>query len=147
MIKIDPQTTPIPDFYQFMIAAIAPRPIAFVSTVDEEGNANLAPYSFFNAFSANPPIFVFSAGRRVQDGTIKDTLSNIEDTMECVINVVSYDIVHQMTLTSINYPKGTSEFTKAGLTPIPSDLVKAYRVKESPVQFESRLVLRGELEI
>jgi flavin reductase (DIM6/NTAB) family NADH-FMN oxidoreductase RutF len=139
MIKIDPQTTPIPDFYQFMIAAVAPRPIAFVSTVDNDGNANLAPYSFFNAFSANPPIFVFSAGRRVQDGTIKDTLSNIEDTMECVINVVSYDIVHQMTLTSINYPKGTSEFTKAGLTPIPSDLVKAFRVKESPVQFECRV--------
>jgi flavin reductase (DIM6/NTAB) family NADH-FMN oxidoreductase RutF len=139
MIKIDPQTTPIPDFYQFMIAAIAPRPIAFVSTVDDEGLPNLAPFSFFNAFSSNPPIFVFSAARRVREGTTKDTLSNIEDTMECVINVVSYDIVHQMTLTSINYPKGTSEFTKAGLTPIPSDLVKPFRVKESPVQFECRV--------
>jgi flavin reductase (DIM6/NTAB) family NADH-FMN oxidoreductase RutF len=139
MIKIDPQTTPIPDFYQFMIASIAPRPIAFVSTVDDEGLPNLAPFSFFNAFSSNPPIFVFSAARRVREGTTKDTLSNIEDTMECVINVVSYDIVHQMTLTSINYPKGTSEFTKAGLTPIPSDLVKPFRVKESPVQFECRV--------
>jgi flavin reductase (DIM6/NTAB) family NADH-FMN oxidoreductase RutF len=139
MIKIDPQTTPIPDFYQFMIAAVAPRPIAFVSTVDDDGLPNLAPYSFFNAVSSNPPIFVFSAARRVREGTTKDTLSNIEDTMECVINVVSYDIVHQMTLTSINYPKGTSEFTKSGLTPIPSDLVKPFRVKESPVQFECRV--------
>jgi flavin reductase (DIM6/NTAB) family NADH-FMN oxidoreductase RutF len=146
MLKIDPQTTSVADFYQFMIAAVAPRPIAFVSTVDDEGNANLAPYSFFNAFSSNPPVVVFSAGRRVQDGTIKDTLSNIEDTMECVINMVSYNIARQMTLTSVNYPKGTSEFVKAGLTPIASDLVKPMRVKESPVQMEcqvSRIIPLG----
>lgn len=139
MIKIDPQTTPVPDFYQFMIAAVAPRPIAFVSTVDEQGLVNLAPFSFFNAFSSNPPIVVFSASRRVQDGTNKDTFSNIEDTMECVINMVSYDISRQMTLTSVNYPKGINEFEKAGLTPIPSDLVKPPRVKESPVQLECRV--------
>ena len=139
MIKIDPQTTPVPDFYQFLIAAVAPRPVAFVSTVDEEGHVNLAPFSFFNAFSANPPIVVFSASRRVKDGTNKDTFGNIEDTMECVINVVSYSIARQMTLTSVNYPKGTSEFEKAGLTPIPSDLVKPPRVKESPVQLECRV--------
>lgn len=139
MIKIDPQTTSVPDFYQFLIAAVAPRPIAFVSTVDEQGLVNLAPFSFFNAFSSNPPIVVFSASRRVQDGTNKDTFSNIEDTMECVINMVSYNISRQMTLTSVNYPKGTNEFEKAGLTPLPSDLVKAPRVKESPVQLECRV--------
>jgi flavin reductase (DIM6/NTAB) family NADH-FMN oxidoreductase RutF len=140
MIKIDPQTTPVPDFYQFLIGAVAPRPIAFVSTLDDEGNANLAPFSFFNVFSSNPPIVVFSAAKRVQDGSVKDTLSNIEDTMECVINVVSHNIVRQMTLTSVNYPKGISEFVKSGLTPIASDLIKPFRVKESPVQLECRVV-------
>jgi flavin reductase (DIM6/NTAB) family NADH-FMN oxidoreductase RutF len=139
MIKIDPQTTPVPDFYQFLIGAVAPRPIAFVSTLDDEGNANLAPFSFFNVFSSNPPIVVFSAAKRVQDGSVKDTLSNIEDTMECVINVVSHNIVRQMTLTSVNYPKGISEFVKSGLTPIASDLIKPFRVKESPVQLECRV--------
>jgi flavin reductase (DIM6/NTAB) family NADH-FMN oxidoreductase RutF len=139
MISIDPQTTPTLDFYQFMIAAIAPRPIAFVSTTDSEGVVNLAPFSFFNAFSSNPPILVFSVGRRVQDNTIKDTLSNIEDTMECVINMVNYDIVRQMALTAVNYPKGVNEFEKAGLTPIASTLVRPPRVKESPVQIECRV--------
>ena len=136
---IDPQTTPTLDFYQFMIASIAPRPIAFVSTQDDEGQVNLAPFSFFNAFSSNPPIVVFSVNRRVQDNTTKDTLSNIEDTMECVINMVSYSIVRQMALTGVNYPKGVNEFLKAGLTPIASTLVRPPRVKESPVQLECRV--------
>jgi flavin reductase (DIM6/NTAB) family NADH-FMN oxidoreductase RutF len=136
---IDPQTTPILDFYQFMIGSIGPRPIAFVSTMDKEGNANLAPYSFFNAISQNPPMVVFSAGRRVHDNTNKDTLENIEEMMECVINVVNYNIVRQMTLTSIRYPKGVSEFEKAGLTPIASDLVRPFRVKESPAQMECKV--------
>jgi flavin reductase (DIM6/NTAB) family NADH-FMN oxidoreductase RutF len=136
---IDPQTTPLLDFYQFMIGSIGPRPIAFVSTIDKEGNSNLAPYSFFNAISQNPPMVVFSAGKRVQDKTNKDTLENIEETMECVINVVNYNIVRQMTLTSIRYPKGVSEFEKAGLTPIASDLVGAFRVKESPAQLECKV--------
>jgi flavin reductase (DIM6/NTAB) family NADH-FMN oxidoreductase RutF len=136
---IDPQTTPILDFYQFMIGSIGPRPIAFVSTMDKEGNANLAPYSFFNAISQNPPMIVFSAGRRVQDKTNKDTLENIEETMECVINVVNYHIVRQMALTSVRYPKGVSEFEKAGLTPIASDLIRPFRVKESPAQMECKV--------
>ncbi len=139
MKVIDPQTTPLLDFYQFMIGSIGPRPIAFVSTMDKEGNANLAPYSFFNAISQNPPMVVFSAGRRVQDKTNKDTLENIEETMECVINVVNYNIVRQMTLTSVRYPKGVSEFEKAGLTPIASDLVRPFRVKESPAQMECKV--------
>jgi flavin reductase (DIM6/NTAB) family NADH-FMN oxidoreductase RutF len=136
---IDPQTTPIPDLHQFMIAAVAPRPIAFVSTVDAEGRPNLAPYSFFNAFSSNPPIVVFSSNRRVQDGTTKDTLANVEATRECVINMVSFDIVNQMSIASVNFPKGVSEFVKAGLTPIKSDLVRAFRVAEAKVQMECQV--------
>ena len=139
MIRIDPQTTSTPDFYQFLIGSIAPRPIAFVSTMDKEGNTNLAPFSFFNAFSSKPPIVVFSVGKRVQDGTTKDTLSNVEETMECVINMVSHSIVRQMTLTAVNYPKGVNEFEKAGLTPLASDMVLPFRVKESPVQLECRV--------
>ena len=139
MIRIDPQTTSTPDFYQFLIGSVAPRPIAFVSTMDKEGNTNLAPFSFFNAFSSKPPIVVFSVGKRVQDGTTKDTLSNVEETMECVINMVSHSIVRQMTLTAVNYPKGVNEFEKAGLTPLASDMVRPFRVKESPVQLECRV--------
>lgn len=139
MIKIDPQTISTPDFYQFLIGAVAPRPIAFVSTMDAEGQMNLAPFSFFNAFSSNPPVVVFSAGRRVQDGTTKDTLSNVEATMECVINMVSHNIVRQMTLTAVNYPKDVNEFVKAGLTPLASEMVRPFRVKESPVQMECRV--------
>ena len=139
MIRIDAQTTSTPDFYQFLIGSVAPRPIAFVSTMDKEGNTNLAPFSFFNAFSSKPPIVVFSVGRRVQDGTTKDTLSNVEQTMECVINMVSHSIVRQMTLTAVNYPKGVNEFEKAGLTPLASDMVRPFRVKESPVQLECRV--------
>jgi flavin reductase (DIM6/NTAB) family NADH-FMN oxidoreductase RutF len=136
MITLDPQTTPTPDFHQFMIGAIAPRPIALVSTVDAEGNPNLAPYSFFNAFSSKPPIIAFSANRRVRDNSTKDTLANIEETMSCVINVVSHDIARQASLASVNFPKNVSEFVKSGLTPIASEMVKAFRVKESPVQME-----------
>lgn len=139
MLVIDPQTTPISDLHQFMVSSVAPRPIAFVSTVDTEGVANLAPYSFFNAFSSNPPILVFSSNRRVQDGTTKDTLTNIEATRECVINVVSHNIAQQMSLTSVNFPSDVSEFDKAGLTPIASDLVRPFRVAESPVQMECRV--------
>ena len=139
MLVIDPQTTPTPDLHQFLVSSVAPRPIAFVSTVDTEGVPNLAPYSFFNAFSSNPPILVFSSNRRVQDGTVKDTLTNIEETRECVINVVSHNIAQQMSLTSVNFPKNVSEFDKSGLTPIASDLVRPYRVAESPVQMECRV--------
>ncbi|NJN33725.1 MAG: flavin reductase family protein [Saprospiraceae bacterium] len=139
MLIIDPQTTAQPDFYQYMIGAIAPRPIAFISTVDAEGNSNLAPYSFFNAVSSKPPFVVFSPARRATNNTTKDTLDNIEQTKECVINVVSHNIVRQMVLTSQNYPKGVDEFQKSGLTPLASDLVKPVRVAESPVQMECRV--------
>jgi len=136
---IDPTTTPTKDLHQYLLGAVAPRPIAFVSTVDSEGKPNLAPYSFFNAFSSNPPIVVFSSNRRVADNTTKDTLQNVKDTGEAVINVVTYPIVRQMAVTSISFPTEESEFAKAGLTPIPSDLVKAPRVKESPIHMEVKV--------
>jgi flavin reductase (DIM6/NTAB) family NADH-FMN oxidoreductase RutF len=136
---IDPATTPTADLHQYLLGVVSPRPIAFVSTVDEEGNPNLAPYSFFNCFSSNPPIVVFSSNRRVSDNTTKDTLHNIEATKEVVINAVNYNIVRQMAVTSISYPPGTSEFEKAGLHPIASDLVRPFRVKESPAQIECRV--------
>ena len=139
MKLIDPKTTPTKDLHQYLVGAVAPRPIAFASTVDEEGNPNLAPYSFFNCFSSNPPILVFSSNRRVSNNSTKDTLYNIEQTGEVVINVVNYSILRQMALTSVDYPKGVSEFQKSGLTPIPSDLVKPFRVKESPAQMECKV--------
>ncbi len=136
---IDPKTTPTRDFHQFLLGAVAPRPIAFVSTLDTSGRSNLAPYSFYNAFSSNPPILVFSSNRRVVDNTTKDTLHNILQTRECVINAVTYPIVRQMTISSVQFDAGVSEFEKSGLTPIPSDLVKPFRVKESPVQMECKV--------
>jgi len=139
MITIDPKTAPTRELHQFLLGSIAPRPIAFVSTIDEDGNNNLAPYSFFNAFSSNPPILVFSSNRRVVDNTTKDTLYNIEQNKEVVINVVNYDIVRQMTIASIQFDKEISEFEKAGLTPLKSDLVAPARVKESPVQMECKV--------
>jgi flavin reductase (DIM6/NTAB) family NADH-FMN oxidoreductase RutF len=148
MLTIDPNKTAALDMYQFLIGSVAPRPIAFVSTVDGDGIPNLAPYSFFNAFSADPPIVVFSASLRGGDGSKKDTLLNVEHTKQCVINMVSHDIVRQMTLTAVRYPSETDEFTKAGLTPIKSDLVKPFRVKESPVQMECKveqIIALGEL--
>ena len=139
MRKIIPGELPTKDFHQFMLGTVAPRPIGFVSTIDAEGNPNLAPFSFFNAFSSNPPIVVFSSNRRIGDNTTKDTLANIRATGECVINSVSYGIVRQMAVCSVDYPKDVSEFTKSGLTPIPSEYVKPYRVKESHSHMECRV--------
>jgi flavin reductase (DIM6/NTAB) family NADH-FMN oxidoreductase RutF len=136
---INPADIPTKDLHQLLLGVVAPRPIAFVSTVDEEGKPNLAPYSFFNCFSSNPPILVFSSNRRVADNTTKDTLHNILATKEVVINAVSYQIVRQMAVASISYPQGISEFEKAGLTPIASELVKPFRVKESPAQLECKV--------
>lgn len=127
------------DLHQFIVSAIAPRPIAFVSTIDENGVQNLAPYSFFNAFSSNPPIFVFSSNRRVKGNGTKDTLHNVAVNGEVVINVVNYDIVQQMAVASISYPADVSEFDKSGLTPLASEYVKPARVKESPAQFECKV--------
>jgi flavin reductase (DIM6/NTAB) family NADH-FMN oxidoreductase RutF len=139
MRTIDPKEVATKDLHQFLLGAVAPRPIAFASTVDEDGNKNLAPYSFFNAFSSNPPTLVFSSNRRVVDNTTKDTLHNIQKTGEVVINVVNYNIVRQMAIAGVQYDTGVDEFVKAGLTPIASDLVAPYRVKESPAQMECKV--------
>lgn len=120
----------------YLLGAIAPRPICFASTIDSNGHSNLSPFSFFNVFGSKPPLLIFSPSRRVRDNTIKHTLENIYETKEVVINVVNYNMVQQMSLTSCEYPKGVSEFVKAGFTPIASDLVKPFRVKESPAQLE-----------
>lgn len=116
--------------------AVAPRPICFASTIDKNGNVNLSPFSFFNVFSVNPPTCVFSPSRRVRDNTTKHTLENLKEVPECVINIVNYDMVQQVSLSSVEYAKGVNEFIKSGLTPIASDLVKPPRVAESYVQFE-----------
>ena len=116
--------------------AVAPRPICLASTIDKNGNVNLSPFSFFNVFSVNPPVCVFSPSRRVRDNTTKHTLGNIQQVPECVINIVSYDMVQQVSLSSVEYPLGVNEFIKSGLTELPSEMVKPPRVAESPVQFE-----------
>ncbi len=139
MLTIDPKSTPTRDLHQFLLGAVAPRPIAFASTIDENGVANIAPYSFFNAFSSNPPIVVFSSNRRVSDNTTKDTLYNIQTNKEVVINVVNYSIVRQMAVASIQFDKAVSEFSKSGLTPLASELIEPPRIKESPVQMECRV--------
>lgn len=139
-MKINPKEIPTRDFHQYLLGSVAPRPIAFVSTMSEDGIPNLAPYSFFNAFSSNPPILVFSSNRRVLNNTTKDTLHNVQTTREAVINVVTHDIVHQMAVTAVEFDRATSEFEKAGFTPIPSDIVAPYRVKESPVNMECKVM-------
>lgn len=124
------------ELQNYLQYAIAPRPICFVSTIDKQGNVNLSPFSFFNLFSINPPICVFSPSRRVRDNTSKHSLENILEVPECVINIVNYDMVQQTSLASVEYPKGVNEFVKAGFTQLPSDLVRPPRVAESPVQME-----------
>jgi flavin reductase (DIM6/NTAB) family NADH-FMN oxidoreductase RutF len=124
------------EIQQYLQYAIAPRPICFASTIDLEGNVNLSPFSFFNLFSMNPPICIFSPSRRVRDNTTKHTLENIKMVPECVINIVNYEMVQQMSLASCDYPKGTNEFIKAGFTPLASKLVKPPRVAEAPIQLE-----------
>jgi flavin reductase (DIM6/NTAB) family NADH-FMN oxidoreductase RutF len=139
MLTLDPKELPIQKLHQYLLGAIGPRPIAFASTVDAEGNPNLAPFSFFNVFSANPPILIFSPARSGRLNTTKDTYNNVKVVPEVVINVVNYDIVHQMSLASSPYAPGVSEFEKAGFTAVKSDLIKPFRVGESPVQFECKV--------
>jgi len=127
--------TPV-ELQNYLQYAIAPRPICFASTVDAEGNINLSPFSFFNMFSTNPPICVFSPARRVRDNTTKHTLENVHQVKECVINIVNYDMVQQMSLASTEYAKGVNEFEKAGFTMLKSELVQPPRVAEAPVQLE-----------
>jgi flavin reductase (DIM6/NTAB) family NADH-FMN oxidoreductase RutF len=139
MISIEPKDISSVKLQGYLQSSVGPRPIAFASTMDKDGNPNLSPFSFFNVFSANPPILIFSPARRVRDNTIKHTLINVEATREVVINVVNYDMVHQTSLSSTEYADGVNEFLKAGFTELPSDLVKPFRVAESPVQFECKV--------
>lgn len=139
MLSIDPKEITQPKLHQYLLGAIGPRPIAFASTLDADGRPNLAPYSFFNVFSSNPPILIFSPARRGRDNTTKHSLENALSVRECVINIVNYAMVEQMSLASTDYPEGVSEFVKAGLTPIASEVVRPFRVKEAPVQFECKI--------
>jgi flavin reductase (DIM6/NTAB) family NADH-FMN oxidoreductase RutF len=139
MITIDPKSIETAKLQGYLQSSVGPRPIAFASTMDADGNPNVSPFSFFNVFSANPPILIFSPARRVRDNSIKHTLINVEATREVVINVVNYDMVQQISLASTEYADGVDEFVKSGLTPIASEVVKPFRVKESPVQFECKV--------
>ncbi|MGC4041064.1 MAG: flavin reductase family protein [Flavobacterium sp.] len=139
MLSFEPHTLSPMQLQAYLQTAVAPRPIAFASTMDKTGKPNLSPFSFFNVFSSNPPILVFSPARRVRNNTTKHTLENCEATREVVINVVNYDIVQQASLSSTEYADGVNEFVKAGLTMQPSDMVKPYRVAESPVQMECKV--------
>ena len=139
MLSIDPKEIAPAKLQGYLQSAVAPRPIAFASTLDNYGNPNLSPFSFFNVFSSNPPILIFSPARRVRDNTTKHTLINAQNTKEVVINVVNYEMVQQMSLSSTEYPDGVNEFEKAGFTMLASDKVSPFRVAESPVQFECKI--------
>ncbi len=136
MVTIDPKETPLAEMSVLMQGVVAPRPIALASTVDAAGAINLSPFSFFNMFSMRPPILVFSPSRRGRNNTTKDTYENILEVPEVVINIVSFNMVEQVSLASVEYPKGVNEFVKSGLTPVPSQRVRPPRVAESPASFE-----------
>jgi flavin reductase (DIM6/NTAB) family NADH-FMN oxidoreductase RutF len=136
---VNPSELPTPKLQAYLQGAVAPRPIAFVSSIDLQGNVNLSPFSFFNMFSMNPPILVFSPSRRVRDNSTKHTLQNVLEVPEVVINIVSYSMVEQTSLASCDFPKGANEFIKAGFTPVVSQKVKPPRVLESPVAFECKV--------
>ncbi len=139
MLSLDPKELTVQRLHQLLLGAIGPRPIAFASTLDADGNANLAPFSFFNVFSANPPILVFSPARSWRTGQSKDTFNNAKAVPELVINVVNYNMVHQMSLASSPYAPGIDEFIKAGFTPLASEKVAPFRVAQAPVQFECKV--------
>ena len=139
MTSFEPKDLSTKKLHSYLLSSVAPRPIALASTIDKEGNPNLSPFSFFNVFSANPPILIFSPARRVRDNTTKHTLHNVKEIKEVVINVVSYDMVHQTSLSSTEYPENVNEFEKAGFTMLDSHNVKPFRVGEAPVQFECKV--------
>lgn len=139
MIQIDPKEISLGRLQQCLTTLVAPRPIAFASTIDKAGNNNLSPFSFFNIFSNNPPMVVFSPARRVRDNTTKHSYQNVLEVPEVVINMVNYEMVQQASLASTEYPKGVDEFVKSGFTAIDSMLIKPKRVKESPVQLECKV--------
>ncbi len=139
-MTIKPGDVKTAQLHAYLLGSVAPRPICFASTIDSDGNMNLSPFSFFNVFGSKPAILVFSPARRVRDNTIKHTLENVQEMKEVVINIVNYNIVQQMNLASCEYPKDVNEFVKAGFTPIASEMVKPFRVKESPVQLECKVL-------
>lgn len=139
MKTIRPKEVSVAEFHSYLLGVVAPRPIAFASTVDKEGHVNLSPFSFFNAFGSNPPILIFSPARRVRDNTIKHTLENVLEHDEVVINIVNYSMVEQMSLASTEYEKGVNEFVKAGFTEGKSEMVKPPRVAEAPASFECKV--------
>lgn len=139
MISYLPKELSTAKLHSYLLSAVAPRPIAFASTIDADGRPNLAPFSYFNVFSTNPPILIFSPARRVRDNTTKHTLENAEAVNEVVINTVNFDIVQQMSLSSTEYAAGVNEFEKSGLTMLKSDMVKPFRVAESPIQIECKV--------
>lgn len=145
MLTIDPKEIAVSKLHHYLLGAVGPRPIAFASTIDAEGKENLAPFSFFNVFSANPPILIFSPARSGRTNTTKDTYNNVKVVPEVVVNVVNYDIVHQMSLASSPFPPKVSEFEKAGFTALDSETIRPKRVAESPVQFECKVIEVKEL--
>lgn len=140
MPSYTPNDLSVADFQKLMQGAIAPRPIALASTINAKGEVNLSPFSYFNCFSSNPPILIFSPARRVRDNTTKHTLENVLEVAEVVVNVVCFSIVEQCSLASTEYGDGVNEFIKSGLTEVKSDFIKPPRVKESPVQFECKVI-------
>ena len=139
-LHFDPGEMTIRDFHGLMLGAVAPRPIAFASTIDKEGNPNLSPFSFYNAFGTNPPILVFSPSRRGRENTTKHTYDNVKEVPEVVINVVNFSMIQKVSDASAEFPKGVNEFEMVGFTMQKSDLIKPLRVRESPVQFECRVL-------
>ncbi len=145
MVTINPSEIPVPKLHHYLLGSVGPRPIAFASTVDADGNDNLAPFSFFNVFSANPPIMVFSPARSGRTNQTKDTYNNVKVVPEVVINIVNFDIVQQMSLASSPFASDVSEFEKAGFTALESETIQPKRVAESPVQFECKVIEVKEL--
>ncbi len=144
-VTIDPKETPLPQLHQYLLGSIGPRPICFASTIDEEGRPNLAPFSFFNVFSGNPPVVIFAPNNSGRDGSPKHTYLNAKQVPEVVVNVVNLEMVEKMNVAAAPWDRGISEFEKAGFTPLKSDMVKPFRVAESPVQLECKVLEVKEL--
>lgn len=140
MLTVNPKEVSVPKFHQFLLGAVTPRPIAFASTIDKQGNVNLSPFSFFNCFGVNPPLVIFSPSRSGRTNTTKHTYENVLEVPEVVINVVNHAMVQQVSLASAEYPKGVNEFKKAGFTEVPSVMVKPPRVAESPAAMECKVI-------
>src|SRR5688572_7953282 len=140
MVTVDPKEISVAKMHAYLLGAVTPRPIAFASTVDKDGNVNLSPFSFFNCFGMNPPLLIFSPARRVRDNTTKHTYENVLEVPEVVVNVVNYAMVQQTSLASTEYPKGVNEFVKSGFTAIPSVKIRPPRVAESPVSMECKVL-------